>query len=415
MRILPISSFNSPKPVQSYENRHKAFLMPEKLAKDTVSFTGGNKMVDCVENSVLKSMDRLNRIATVYLDILESVAGKLKNKGVKFDRVYCEKHPVKSPKSCTSKIVRSGSFVVPDIIRATVYMDDPYNLSILNDELLPELAKRGYIIPKVEMTVADLKKRGYIPKAKEQDSDLIKVPDLDIRLSNVLEQRDKLKPEYRYAISEPQCSGYEDIQMRLVREYDKKKNPTQHELIILFGPQYAKVKQFESTYIYEHLRKFKELNFRKNRVGQSSYTKISDRYIELIEKMVRENISQKLYENAKNKDLYNIKSEIPITFTEDDLKIFEQYFTKLNEKILWYYRDAKKFIKTDKSSQNQLYRESKADRDKLKIIHDNLLETVKMFMTGKSFDEVLNEAEKIAKKKAKTAVKSVPSKPKQKA
>ena len=74
-----------------------------------------------------------------------------------------------------------------------------------------------------------------------------------------------------------------------------------------------------------------------------------------------------------------------------------------------------KFVRTDKSGQNQIYRESKADRDKLKIIRDNLLETIKMFMTGKSYDEVLNEAEKIAKKKARIAARSAMSKPKHKA
>ena len=381
---------------------------------DSVVFTGGNKMVDCVENSVSKNMERYNRIATIYLDILESVAAKLKNKGVKFDRAYCEKHPVKSPKSCTSKIVRSGSFKVPDIIRATIYMDNPYDLSLLNDELLPELAKRDYVVAKTDMPVSELKKRGYIPKAKESDFDKIEIPDLDIRLADVFDQRDKLKPEFRYAISKPQGSGYEDIQMRLVRAYDTKENPVQHELLILFGPEYSKVKQFESENIYEYLRKFGELNFRKYNLGRNSYTKVCERYIELIEKMVRGKISQKLYENAKNKDMYGIEDEIPITFTEDDLKIFEQYFNELNEKIVWYYRDAKKFIRTDQTAQKQLYRESKADRDKLNVIHDNLLETIKMFMTGKSYDEILKTAEKNANKKAKASTQPTMPKHKQK-
>ena len=416
MRILPVNNFSFPNSVHRKDSVNGIAYVPKTPLKDTVSFTGGgNKMVDCVENCVSKNMDRYNRIATIYLDVLESVAAKLKNKGVKFDRAYCEKHPVKSAKSCTSKIVRSGSFKVPDIVRATLYMDNPYDLSILNDELLPELAKRDYVIAKTEMSVAELKKRGYIPKAKESDYDYVEVPDLDIRLAEVFDQRDKLKPEFRYAISKPQGSGYEDIQMRLVRAYDTKENPVQLELLVLFGPEYAKVKQFESENIYEHLRKFGELNFRNHSIGKNSYTKVCERYIELIEKMVRGKISQKLYENAKNKDMYGIEDEIPITFTESDLKIFEQYFNELNEKIIWYYRDAKKFVRTDKSGQNQLYRESKADRDKLKIIRDNLLETIKMFMTGKSYDEVLNEAEKIAKKKARIAARSAMSKPKHKA
>ena len=404
MRILPVSNFSFQKPVRR-QDRQERFFVGNRSNTDTVSFTGGNKMADCVEHSVSKNMDRLTRIATVYLDVLESVAMKLKNKGVYFDRAYCEKNPVKSPKSCTSKIVRSGSFSVPDIIRATLYMDNPYDLSVLNDELLPELAKRGYIIPKAEMSVAELKKRGYIPKAKETDFDKVAVPDLDIRLADVFDQRTKLKSEFRYAISKPQSSGYEDIQMRLVRTYDTKENPVQHELLILFGPEYSRVKQFESKYIYEYLRKFNELNFRNNNIGKNSYTKVCDRYIELIEKMVRGNISQKLYENAKNKDMFGITEDIPITFTEDDLKILEQYFFELNEKIIWFYRDAKKFVRTDKSGQNQLYRESKADRDKLQVIHDGLLDTIKMFMSEKKYDDILKATEEQPKKQLQKKVK----------
>ena len=415
MRILPVIGFSFQNSVKRQNTGNSSPFIPKTPSVDRISFTGsGNKMVDCVENSVSRNMDRYNRIATIYLDVLESVAAKLKNKGVKFDRAYCERHPVKSAKSCTSKIIRSGSFKVPDIVRATLYMDNPYDLSILNDELLPELAKRDYVIAKTEMSVSELKKRGYIPKPKAADYDKVEVPDLDIRLADVFDQRDKLKPEFRYAISKPQGSGYEDIQMRLVRAYDTKENPVQLELLVLFGPEYAKVKQFESENIYKHLRKFGELNFRKHSIGKNGYTKTCERYIELIEKMVRGKISQKLYENAKNKDMYGIEDEIPITFTEDDLRIFEQYFTELNEKIIWYYRDAKKFVRTDKSGQNQLYRESKADRDNIKTIHDNLLEPIKMFMSSKSYEEILKDAEETANKNAITDIKPTISKPKRK-
>lgn len=383
MRILPINSFSLARPAQQKTaQEQKIPVYNRQLNADTVSFTSGNKMSDCVANSVSKNMDRLNRIATVYLDALESVAAKLKDKGIIFDRVYCERHPVKSPEACSSKIVRSRSFKVPDIIRATLYMNNPYDLSILNDELLPELAKRGYVIPNTEMSVAELKKRGYIPEAGENDHTIKEMPDLDIRLADVIEQRAILAPELRYAISKPQKSGYEDIQMRLVRAYDKKKNPVLHELIILFGPEYSKAKQFESENIYTHLRKFDELNLRKHSMDRNSFLGVVNRYIDLIEKMFRGKISQKLYENAKNKDLYSIADEIPIAFTEDDLSQFEHYFRTLDDKVFWYYQDAKKIIRSKASSQRQLGRESRADREKLQEIHDGLFPIVQEYLPG---------------------------------
>ena len=49
------------------------------------------------------------------------------------------------------------------------------------------------------------------------------VPDLDIRLEDVSDQITKLSPELRYSIGKPQKSGYEDLQMRFIRDFDKKK------------------------------------------------------------------------------------------------------------------------------------------------------------------------------------------------
>ena len=91
--------------------------------------------------------------------------------------------------------------------------------------------------------------------------------------------------------------------------------------------------------------------------------------------------------------------------TDNSLKILEQYFFELNEKIIWFYRDAKKFVRTDKSGQSQLYRESKADRDKLQVIHDGLLDTIKMFMSEKKYDDILKATEEQPKKQLQKKVK----------
>ena len=155
--------------------KNSAMTMPRynnALTCDTVSFgnsisKGGATIADHLEAQVAASAERLLRIATTYLDIVESVAINLKDKGFSFDRAYCELNPVKSPKSYASKVVRSGSFKVPDTIRTTLYCNNPYDLDNLFKYLLPEMEKRGYVIPEIEETVENLMKRGYIPTAEE--------------------------------------------------------------------------------------------------------------------------------------------------------------------------------------------------------------------------------------------------------
>ena len=373
MYILPVNNFNAQTAVI---NRKKNELHSQP---NEIQFRGGTKIADLVENRVSNNMERLNRIATTYLDVLESVAAKLKDKGVIFVRAYCEQNPVKSPKSYTSKIVRSGSFKVPDAIRATLYITNPYDLSVLNDELLPELKKRGYVISDTEMTVKDLKKRGYIPEPNESDDKEKIIPDLDIRLADVVEQISKLNPEYRYAISKPQKSGYEDIQMRLVRSFEKRKHPLQHELLILFGPNYAEAKHLESEKVYGILRKFDELNVKVKANEENPDAKLIYRYIDLIEKMMRGKISQKLYENAKNKDMFNIEEQIPITFLKTDLAQFEHYFKVLKSKISSYYRSEKLANQNNPEMLKQLSREQRADQARVNIIYDKLSETLAYF------------------------------------
>lgn len=373
MYILPVNNYNAQTAVI---NRKKNELHSQP---NEIQFRGGTKIADLVENRVSNNMERLNRIATTYLDVLESVAAKLKDKGIIFDRAYCEQNPVKSPKSYTSKIVRSGSFKVPDAIRATLYITNPYDLSVLNDELLPELKKRGYVISDTEMTVKDLKKRGYIPEPNESDDKEKIIPDLDIRLADVVEQISKLNPEYRYAISKPQKSGYEDIQMRLVRSFEKRKHPLQHELLILFGPNYAEAKHLESEKVYGILRKFDELNVKVKANEENPDAKLIYRYIDLIEKMMRGKISQKLYENAKNKDMFNIEEQIPITFLKTDLAQFEHYFKVLKSKISSYYRSEKLANQNNPEMLKQLSREQRADQARVNIIYDKLSETLAYF------------------------------------
>ncbi len=353
-----------------------------ELKSDTVSFTGGRATVaDYLEAQVAAASPRLERIATTYLDILESVAFKLKDRGVSFDRAYCEMHPVKSPKSYTSKVVRSGKFKVPDTIRATLYCNNPYDLSVLTDGILPEMKKRGYVLADTEMSIKDLIKRGYVP-SEDELKDLSKekiVPDLDIRLADVSDEVTNLPQKLRYSISKPQKSGYEDIQMRFVRDFDKRKNPTNHELIILFGPHYSEAKFNESNRVYGIVRLFNELNMKFTDSTLGSHSQKAKRYVDLISQMFTGKVSQKLYANAKNKDLYDISEEIPIVFSDVDKKMFENYFSGLKDRVLSLYKDAKKAAVNSESVKKQLTKEYRQDKALIDKIHKNLQETIEYY------------------------------------
>lgn len=385
MNILPIfpqiqNNFTAKR--QTLNNR--TVIQPkivQSLDRDTVSFTSSAKISDFMTKSVAENLKRMERIATTYLDVLESVASKLKDDGVSFDRVYCELNPVKSPESYVSKIVRSGDLKVPDAIRATLYVKDPYDLSILTEKILPEMQKRGYVIADTKMSITDLIKRGYIPSEHEAKNPTLEkvVPDLDIRLDDVSEQVTKLDPQYRYCIGKPQKSGYEDIQMRFVREQDKKKNPVLHELIILFGPNYSHAKHVESNRVYKHLREFDELHIRPEEAPITDDKLKASRYIELIRKMFRGKISEKLFLNAKNKDLYDISDEVPISFSDTDINILEGYFKGLTDKISAFYRKEKAAAKPSEMATHQLTSDLRQDKSLINKLQTALRSTIDDF------------------------------------
>ena len=375
-RANHLNSINSP-----VQNKNVTVSKLNTLSKDTVSFSGiggaSSKVSDFLEAQVAADTPRLRRLAITYLDILESGAFRLKDKGFSFDREYCELNPVKSPKSYSSKIVRSGKFKVPDTIRATLYCNNPYDLDSLNS-LLTEMKKRGYVLGTEKMTIKDLMKRGYIPTEEEAKKlDLEKtVPDLDIRLDDVADQVTKLPEELKYSIGKPQKSGYEDIQMRFVRDFDSKKNPVSHELLIVFGPNYSKAKHAESSFIYTPLRELDELHVDLSNKTIGSHSQKASRYIDLIKQMFRGKVSEKLFLNAKNKDLYDLSDSIPISFSETDVNMFENYFSGLNDRVSSVYKEARKAPKITDSEKKQLAKDLRSDKTLLNKVHDNLKKAI---------------------------------------
>ena len=95
--------------------------------------------------------------------------------------------------------------------------------------------------------------------------------------------------------------------------------------------------------------------------------------------MFRGKVSEKLYLNAKNKDLYDITEEVPISFSETDVSMFENYFFGLRDRITSVYSEAKKGATISDSAKKQLTKDLRHDRSLLTKIHDSLRETIEYF------------------------------------
>lgn len=383
MNILAISNLyntNLIKPKETNQNANYTTLtMAKPLTQDTVSFGAGNKMAQWVGHNAEKELPRLERLATTYLDVLESVANKLKDFGVTFNREYCEQHPVKSVAAQLSKITRSKSLQLPDKVRATLYVQNPYDLSVLNDHILPELQKRGFIINKIPGNIDDLIRKGYIPDIKEVSGKDVMVPDLDIRLANIADQINKLSPEYRFCIGKPQKSGYEDIQMRLIRDYDPKSNPVQHELLILMGENYAYAKHLESKYVYNALRTFDELGIVKKGNEKNENYQAVQRCINLIKRLMNAEISHKLFDNAKKLDLTKETDYKLIKIAPETVEILELYFNQLIKNLNAYNRDINASKRIQDGTKKKISAELKQDKATIEEIHNKLKDTIKFF------------------------------------
>lgn len=351
--------------------------LSQPLSKDTVSFGAKMVIADAVVRSAEQDMARLKRLGTTFLDVLESIAMKLEPLGVSFNRGYCEANVVKDPKKYISKMKRAGS--VSDKLRATLFIKNPYNLSILNDNLLPELQKRGLVIAKTDGNLDELIAKGYVPNIKELSGKPVSVPDLDIRLADAVSSVNNLNPEYKYCIGKPQKSGYEDIQMRLVREYDTKKIPVLHELIILMGENYAKAKHLESDLVYGIIRNLDELSVvQRGNKNIESY-QATKRAIDVIKSIFTEEISQKLFRNAKKLDLTGEKNLEKIKISAETMENIEKYFNQLEKSVSSCYKTAKASKRIADSTKKKLEIEYKNDRAKIAEIRNRLKETIDFF------------------------------------
>lgn len=376
LQINPISIINQTQIKQSQYCNVFGLRMQNTIKQDTVSFRGAVKFEQFVEKTAQKNNEKLLEPATIYMDILESIAMKLSYLGVSFDRDYCEPNAIKSAKSVVSKIKRAKTFLIPDRIRGTLFCKNIYDLSIIFNNILPELAKRGYSIADTEVPLQDALKRGYIPNQEEISRGSVIYPDVDIRLDNTLVQAEALPENLKYSLSKPQPSGYEDVQIRLKKSTGYGNN-TLHELIIIIGPKYAEVKHDESAKIYNYTRQFKELNI-FNRSNDETVALIK-RYTDLISKMFSTEISQKIYENAKSCDIYGIKEPMPISLNEDDEKILTDYYDSIEKHTKEYYKKAIEAKFKNEKAKKILKKEKQEDMERLALIRKGLTDAVDFY------------------------------------
>lgn len=426
------------------------------LKADTISF--GMKLTtrtfeDALVDQFTLEGPRLRAIGRVFHAVSKDIADGSNGIFKISDNI---EHLVKDPKTRVKKIIRSGEMKVHDILRLTAYCNDLYNFDNLL-YFLREMKECRYVLDKVPIEMSKLIKRGYIPTEEEnvvmtylshpKDKELKKhilpyfeekgyypeeiqnmikelekmdslpskeefyelfekvskkIPDLDIRLNSKLvtpEQVRKLPEEYRYCITKPQSSGYEDIQIRFVRSYVKENsNQIPHEMIILFGKNYHDAKNRESHYVYSNLRKFKELGVRRyfDNERYDNETARAKTYVELIEGMFRANISKNEFINGKNKDFLGDKNEIDIKFSDNDLVLLKSYIEGLIKEIGKPY--AKAINKMAKNKRKSLKDSLKADREKIREIHDSLKETIEAYNSGKAY-ELTNPKSKAKTKK----------------
>jgi hypothetical protein len=370
------------------------------LQADTISFKGsGTKIFDVIEHQFIAASPRMQRIATTFLDVLQSITTELASLGFSMDREYCEAHVLKSVESSMSKIRRSGSFRITDPLRASIMNKNINDLSILANDFIPALNKRGYVFAPIEMPIKELMKRGYIPtvqeieimenlkngvyttdKARFEAEQLLhkKIPDLDIRMKGATKLADSLPEELRYSVGEPPKDFIYDIQGKLIRGFAREKRPVYHELIILPGPETQRVKTLESASIYSHIRRFTELHtdLSSEKVETNEYQ--AQTYISLIKGLMNGKISAKLFSNAKNKDLGIPATPIDIIIGDKDIADLQSYFKCLFDCFEQIYAEKSKAIFSG-SVQRQLTKEFNADTKTIEEIRSELTKTLEYF------------------------------------
>ena len=330
---------------QKQNTQTKPFVMskPAGLAADTVTFSGRkdkestNVIADAFEQSYLSQVGKFIEYAKEFHIGLKNVCDKLADEGFVYDEVYNSKHPVKSKNSFLDKLERQGS--VQDVVRGTVYWTDQQNIQSFK-KFIDTMKEAGYEI-------------AVVKTLNPETGKLEKKPDLEIRQNGITpEDLEILGPFLSKAeISKPRSSTYSDYQMRFVptNKAGKKENRQPLELIILYGPHYAKAKELESKYVYNIARTMGKLHIDTSKIypEKSPGRRIANN-VDVIKTRLREDVSKPLFMNAYIADA-KIRGEekLPVVISKVHAEMLDGYMSGIRQKIPLYYKEAKQKFKSD--------------------------------------------------------------------
>lgn len=390
MKILPITNYQYNNRIQSVP-KHSNSNVTSPMQNNSVTFGQSQKFADIFVHQLRQPsrIAKLEKASNMFDAVTSHVAKKLESKGVTYNEEYNSISPIKSLESTLSKVQRSGSFDVPDQIRRTFFCKNAYDLSVLED-IIKEYSECDFALSKIDIPVEKMVEKGYVPSKAELKKGFVQLPDLDIRLDR--DKITKFVPELNGYISKPQASGYEDIQIRFVNINDKESNPIKHELIIIFGDNYAKAKHYESEKIYKFTRELDELKFYKNTKSENLKQR-TKAYIASIKSKLNLGISKKLFESANSLDVSNIDNEMLINVSEQELKELSKYFAKLREKGHMYYEVAEQRAKTP-ARLKKIKKDHEADSKMLAGIRKSLEESIEFFNEKKYFKNLPDIYEK---------------------
>ncbi|MBD5402975.1 hypothetical protein HDR58_09320 [bacterium] len=331
--LTPIRANNLENKNHSKNNHYSSTVMPSsqnELKADVVSFSGRippavNTMEDMFRKSYDANLTNLKAIGLKFLDTISVITEKFKSRGVSLpDEKYTSQGIVKSTDSFISKLLRSGEAL--DKVRTTLFVENPYDFKLIRD-ILKELELRDYKIRTLPKRINGKK---------------VHVPDFDIRLPGVTEAQTKvLGPELQKCIGKPQKTGYEDIQIRFVDKNAKGKKAQPIELLIVYGKNFVEAKEAESYYSYDIRRMLKNLlhiNQVENPPINSPAHRVKNN-IGIICDTLSNHISKPLFSNAKNKDYYHEKLEMPVELTKPTIEAITGLLEGIRTKINIHYRN----------------------------------------------------------------------------
>lgn len=353
------------------------------LSADTVSFSGKNPakpisiIGNAIEQSYLSRVEKFIDYAKGFHSSLKNACTKLADEGFSYDEVYNSKHPIKSFDSYVDKYERQG--YVQDTVRGTVYWSNQSSIDSFK-KFLDTMHDEGYEIAVIKVL-------------NEKKGKLEKLPDLEIRQNGI--SKEDLAPLGQFLqkaeISKPRSSTYADYQMRFVpiKKSGKNENKQTLELIMLYGPHYAKAKELESKYVYNIARSFDKLHINlKEKYPENTPVRRIVNNVDVIKTRLREDVSRPLFMNAYNADLkLRGEAKSPVVISKVHSKMLDGYISGIRQKIPMYYKELKQKIKSDDYIRDVIKRTrdssvpqdtpvSKAEVDRYRCFYRDRLETM---------------------------------------